>query len=337
VGWGFQLQSPVFVVLLIFLVFALALSLLGTFDFGAGIMALAGRVPQRSGVAGSFGTGVLATAVATPCTAPFMGPALGFALTIPPAQAMLVFTALGVGMALPYVVLCAVPGWLRLLPRPGRWLETFKQLMAFPLLATVVWLFWVLGQQAGIGAVAALLAGLWLFSLALWMWSRFATLDRAVSVRRMVGGCAAVLALAGIAVSLAGQGNAGETAPSEGAHDRYGISWTDYSADTLARLRAAGRPVFIDFTAAWCLTCKVNEHVVFSSPEVRDAFAASDVAMLRADWTSRDGEITRALESFGRNGVPLYVLYGRDADAPPEILPSVLTRGIVLDALSKIS
>lgn len=337
-GWGFQLQSPAFVVVMIFLLFGLALSLLGLFDVGLGMTALAGRVPQGDGLAGSFATGVLATVVATPCTAPFMGPALGFALTLPAASALLVFTALGAGMALPYVALCLVPGWLRLLPRPGAWLETFKQTMAFPLLATAVWLIWVLGQQAGVDAILGTLAGLLLLALGLWLRARFAAYERPPRTRSLAHGVALVLALLGLATGLLARGTSGDAAGvanAAGERDLYGIAWRDYSAATLAELRAVGTPVFVDFTAAWCLTCKVNEHVVFSSAEIRAAFAIRDVAMLRADWTSRDDEITRALASFGRSGVPLYVLYGGAGDRP-QVLPSVLTRGIVLDALAKI-
>lgn len=338
-GWGFQLQSPAFVVAMVFVLVALALSLLGLFDVGLGMTALAGRVQQGEGVAGSFGTGVLATVVATPCTAPFMGPALGFALTMPAATAMLVFTALGAGMALPYVVLCLVPGWLRLLPRPGAWLETFKQLMAFPLFATAIWLLWVLGRQAGVDAILGTLFGLLLLSLGVWLRARLATYDRPPRTQRVARGAAAVLALAGFALALAARGAPPHDAAARDvagvAHeDAYGIPWREYSASLLDELRAAGTPVFVDFTADWCLTCKVNEHVVFSSAEVRDAFAARDVAMLRADWTSRDAEITRALASFGRSGVPLYVLYG--AGAEPVVLPTVLTRGTVLAALDEI-
>jgi len=337
-GWGFQLQSPAFVVLMIFLMFALSLSLLGLYDVGVGMTALAGRVPQGDGLAGSFATGVLATIVATPCTAPFMGPALGAALTVPPASALLVFTALGAGMALPYVVLCLMPGWVRRLPRPGPWLETFKQLMAFPLLATVVWLVWVLGQQAGVDAILGTLAGLLLLALGLWLRARFGAYGQPLRLRRLAHGAALLLAVAGVGLGLVVRGTpvgAGTSDAASGAHDAYGIAWRDYSAATLADLRAQGTPVFVDFTAAWCLTCKVNEHVVFSSSEVRDAFASRDVAMLRADWTSRDDEITRALASFGRSGVPLYVLYG-GAEDEPHVLPSVLTRGIVLEALAKL-
>lgn len=338
-GWGFQLQSPAFVVVMIFVLAALALSLLGLFDIGLGVTAVAGRVPQGDGLAGSFATGVLATFVATPCTAPFMGPALGWALTQPAARALAVFTALGAGMALPYVVLCVVPGWLRLLPRPGAWLETFRRLMAFPLLATVVWLLWVLGLQAGSDAIAGTLAGVLLLAAGLWVRGRFAGLERPQATRRVASASALLLAVAGLATALAWCGAApaasrvAASGPA-GATDAYGIAWRPYSRAALAELRAARTPVFVDFTAAWCLTCKVNEHVVFSSREVRDAFAARDVAMLRADWTSRDDEITHALASFGRSGVPLYVLYGSGAE--PVVLPSVLTRGMILDALQKI-
>jgi len=338
-GWGFQLQSPAFVVLMIFLLFALGLSLLGMFDVGVGMTALAGRVPQGDGLAGSFATGVLATVVATPCTAPFMGPALGAALALPAASALLIFTALGAGMALPYVVLCSLPALVRRLPKPGAWLETFKQLMAFPLLGTVVWLVWVLGQQAGVDAILGTLAGLLLLALGLWIRARFGAYGWPLRLRRIAHATALLLAVIGLAVGLVSRGAGAGSTVASGAggtsSDAYGIPWRDYSAAALAELRAAGTPVFVDFTAAWCLTCKVNEHVVFSSAEVRDAFAAREVAMLRADWTSRDDEITRALASFGRSGVPLYVLYGGATDEP-HVLPSVLTRGIVLDALERL-
>jgi thiol:disulfide interchange protein DsbD len=329
-GWGFQLQSPRFVLALAALLFLLGLSLLGVFDVGLGLTAVGQSLHGRKGHAGAFATGILAVVLATPCTAPFMGSALGFALTQPPLGALLIFTALGLGLALPYLLLVAAPALLRRLPRPGGWMETFKQLMGFLLAGTVVWLAWVVGMQAGVEAVIALLGGLLLVGLAAWLLGRYRE-QRAATV------VATLLVLAG----ALGPGLfvPQPEAPRESAHGaaaRGEDVWQPFSPALVERYRAAGTPVFIDFTAAWCVSCKVNERLVLSAPAVQARFKELGVVLLKADWTRADPVITEALRSFGRSGVPCYVLYGRDPTAPPVTLPEVLSPGIVLGALDNL-
>jgi len=335
-GWGFQLQEPAFLAALLAVFFLLGLSLAGVFEIGGSAISLAGKVEDR-GLRGSFLSGVLATAVATPCTAPFMGAALGFALAIGWAKALLVFTFLGLGMAAPYVTLSACPRLLAFLPNPGSWMETFKQLMAFPLFATCVWLVWLLGLHVGVDGLLWTLGGLLGLALAGWIYGRWAVpsrrtavrgLARAASLALLVAGVWAMLPSKGAAASLPGEARTGSDP------DGWGIQWLPYSERRVDRLRAAGRPVFIDFTASWCITCKANEAVVFSSSRVRERFEELNVAMLKADWTKRDPEITRALEAFGRSGVPFYVLYPGEGEAIT--LPELLNPPIVLDALDEL-
>lgn len=329
-GWGFQLQSPPVVTLLALLMFAMALNLSGLFDIGLSLTRLGGAGAGR-GYGDSLLTGGLAVLVAAPCTAPFMGAALGFALVQPPIIGLLVFTALGLGLALPFVVLASVPQLLRFLPRPGPWLESLKQLFAFPLYATAVWLLWVLGQQAGVNAMAIVLLAMTGFALGAWLWGR--AVHRAGRLPRIT---AAALMLVAVGASLAASRNATAPVPSAAiAAEATAPEWQPWSASTVRDLRAVGRPVFIDFTAAWCLSCQVNERVTLRTAAVSKAFADANVALLRADWTSRDDAITQVLASFGRSGVPLYVLYPAAADAPPMILPAVLTPGMVVDAVAK--
>ena len=329
-GWGFQLQSPAFVLTLAALLLGLAANLLGAFEIGIRMTGVAGRFTTGGGISGAFGTGVLAVLVATPCTAPFMGTALAYALTLPAVPSLLVFTALGIGMALPYVLLCAFPGWLRWLPRPGAWLETVKQAMAFPLLGAVVWLVWVLAQQTGPDGVLLALGVLLVVGFAAWLMGRGERLryPRPRALVRSVAVLIAVLAL--------GVGIRATTDRTPATNITRGV-WSPFSPTALAGHRAAGRPVFVDFTAAWCLTCQVNERLVLDTAEVQARFAALGITLMRADWTNQDPTIARTLEDHGRAGVPLYVLYGRDPAAPPIVLPAVLTRGIVLDALDQLT
>jgi thiol:disulfide interchange protein DsbD len=264
-----------------------------------------------------------------------MGAALGWALVAPAPAALAVFTALALGMGLPYVVLAASPATARLLPRPGPWMETLKQVLAFPLLATVVWLLWVLGRQAGPDAQAMALAGMVLAAFGCWLAGRFATPAASASRRRLAATTGLVLVASGFALALP-SGSAPSAIATTAADDgQDGMAWETYSPERLAALRAEGRPVYLDVTAAWCLTCQLNERVVFSSEEVRDAFRRHDVVAMRADWTSRDPAITRALESFGRSGVPLNVLYPADPAAAPLVQPTILTPSIVLEALER--
>lgn len=321
-GWGFQLQSPTVVALLAMLMFALGLNLSGVFEIGLSLTRL-GAAGSGGGYSDSLLTGLLAVLVAAPCTAPFMGAALGYALVQPAFVGLLVFTALGIGLALPFVLLASVPALARFLPRPGPWLETLKQAFAFPLYATVVWLLWVLGQQTGIDAIAIVLLAMILFALAAWMWAR--------SVRAgatIIRGAAGVVMLVAVGVALTGASRM-SAQPAVAASV---AGWEPWSKARVTELRQAGRPVFVDFTAAWCLSCQVNERVALRTASAQRAFAAANVALLRADWTSRDSAITAELASFGRSGVPLYVMYPAGTGAA-SILPAVLSPGMVVDAV----
>jgi thiol:disulfide interchange protein DsbD len=279
---------------------------------------------------------MLATLVATPCTAPFMGTALGFAVVVEPVVAWLVFTALGVGMAAPYVLLVLFPGLLALLPRPGRWMETLRQFMAFPMFATVIWLLWVLSAQRGAAGVLGVLIALLLAAFAAWTAGRIG----AGSVTRWHVAARVVVVLLAVSAVWAvvpqdGTQSGPLAARTDGpATDAHGLTWIPWSPETVDRLRDEGRAVYVDFTARWCLTCQVNKRVVFGSAEVRQTFAERDVALVRADWTSQDPQITQALAAHGRSGVPLNVYYPPGPGSEPHVLPSVLSPGIVLAALA---
>ncbi len=335
VGWGFQLQSPVFVVFLACLFFAIALNLFGVFEIGQGLTAAGQATAGKSGLAGSFWSGALATVVATPCTAPFMGSALGFTLGQPAWVSLTVFTSLGLGMASPYLLLSLFPALVRFVPKPGAWMETFKQVMGFPIMATVVYLVWLFGRQVGMNAVGLLLGGLLLIGLGAWIYGRGASPTASSGGRVWANATAAVVVLAGLGLGFSQAQAAPQNRSDGGVEVADGIAWQAFSPERLAELRAAGTPVFIDFTADWCLTCQVNEGVAFTD-EVRERFEQEGVAMLKADWTLRDDVITQTLTGYGRRGVPLYVLYGRDPEAEPHLLPELLSPGIVLDAIEKV-
>ena len=328
VGWGFQLQSPGVVTALAVLFFVLALNLSGVFEFGALWTGSGRALPNPH--ADAFLSGVLAVVIASPCTAPFMGAALGYALTAPAAATLAVFAVLGAGMALPFALLSWFPAWRRVLPRPGPWMARLKQVLAFPLYATVAWLVWVLGAQVDNDAVVRLLITLVVVAFALWAWRAF---------RGGASGgfrVAALLAVAG-AVALAWPLLRGDAAASAASAPKSGASetaWQPWSPARVADLSRDGVPVFVDFTAAWCVTCQVNKRLVLNDASVRAAFAQRNVALVRADWTRRDPAITQALARLGRNGVPVYVLYrpGRE----PLVLPEVLSKGIVEDALAAL-
>ena len=317
VGWGFQLQSPLVVTLLALLFFLLALNLSGVFELGAVLPARLAGATLKHPLADSFFSGVLAALVASPCTAPFMGAALGFALTQDAAMALLVFAAMGAGMALPYVALAFQPALLRRLPAPGPWLPAFKQFMAFPLYATVVWLAWVLLVQVGADGVIDLGAGLVMLAFAAWIFGRArGARGRWVAAAAMLAGLWAAMPM------------------TAGPQEKPGDGWMPWSAAEISRLNSAGKAVFVDFTAAWCVTCQVNKKVVLESRAVRAAFGKGNIALMRADWTRRDPEITEALAAFGRSGVPVYVLHA--PDGAPRLLPEILTERIILDALATL-
>jgi thiol:disulfide interchange protein DsbD len=333
IGWGFQLQSSGFVAVSSGVFLLVALNLFGVFEVGQSLTAAGNLEPRSPGLGSSFGSGALATVVATPCTAPFMGSALGFTLGQPGWATLVVFTSLGLGMAAPYVVLASSPRLLRALPRPGRWMETLKQSMGFPMLATVVFLAWVLGRQAGVDALTMLLGGLLLIAAGAWVYGRGALPDAPPRRRRASALAAGALVVVGFTLGLT-QAQAAPS-PTPTAAPTVGDRQT-WSEERLAELRAAGTPVLVDFTADWCLTCQVNERVALSHPSVRERFGREGLVVLRADWTRRDERITRALLAHGRQGVPLYVLYGRDGADAPYLLPEVLTSGVVLRALDQV-
>ncbi len=320
VGWGFQLQSPVVVAGLAYLLFAIGLNLSGLFEvkgpagFGGGL--------ARDGAVGAFFTGALAVVVATPCTAPFMATALGFALVQPPAVTLAVFAALGVGLALPFLLVSLVPALARRLPRPGPWMVRLKQGLAFPMYASAAWLVWVLARQAGPDAVLAVLAGATLLAFGLWL--AVPAERRPNRASRAVGIIAAVAALALLAVPavLRTDAVAAETAA-------VGEAWT---ADRLEGARDGGGPVFVNMTAAWCLTCKVNEQVALSGERFAALLERTGTTYLVGDWTKRDAAISTYIDRFAHPGVPLYVVYPAGGGAP-EVLPQVLTPRTIAKAL----
>jgi thiol:disulfide interchange protein len=322
-GWGFQLQSPVFLTFLAAGIFFFALSLAGLFDIGLSLTSVGGELAQKQGYTGSFFTGVLATVVATPCTAPLMGAAIGFALAQPAIITFAIFTALGLGLAAPYLLLSFQPAWTRLLPRPGAWMEIFKQITAVIFFATVIWLVYVYGSLFAGGAsggqgvyrVALLLGCFLTLTIAGWILGKWPA--------RWSSTIAAVLIIAiGLAIPL---------------YQRKDTTlvWTPYSQQAFDQARVAGHPVFIDFTAAWCLSCQVNERLVLKSSDVQHEFSQNKVTLLRADWTQYDPEITKQLASINRSGVPTYVIYPAAKGASADVLPELLTKDIVLTALKK--
>jgi len=327
-GWGFQLQEPVFVGLLALLLFGLGLNLTGLFEIGVGMTRLGG-LGGRDSLGDSALMGALTVVVATPCTAPFMGAAIGFAASQPPLVALAVFTSLGIGLAAPYVGLASSPALLSRLPSPGAWMETLKQALAFPMFGTVAWLAWVFGNQAGMDALALLLFALTLLSLAGWTYGRFG--GRAPAWR----GSWAALMVAVSAVALVVQGARIAEPSSPPTAAPTDAEWEPFSPERVAALQSEGRVVFVDFTADWCLSCQVNERIALRTDTVREAFAAHDVALLVADWTDRDSVIADAISSFGRSGIPLYLMYSPDPALEPEILPAVLTPGIVVEAIER--
>ena len=311
-GWGFQLQSPAVVAVLAALFTVIGLNLAGLFEFGAFLPSSVATLEARHPAANAFLSGVLAVAIASPCTAPFMGASLGFAVGLPALQALLVFAAIGIGMALPYLAASWVPAVARMLPRPGAWMDTFRRLMAFPMFATVAWLVWVLGQQSGIDGAGALLA--LLVALAMVVWA-FTLRGRARAVVATISiACFALLAGA-VGQNITKMAEPGPVAAGAGG-------WQAWEPGRVDQLLAAGQPVFVDFTAAWCVTCQYNKKTTLAHRDVLADLAGKNVALLRADWTRRDPAITAALGQLGRNGVPVYVFYRKGS--APVVLSEVL-------------
>jgi thiol:disulfide interchange protein DsbD len=337
-GWGFQFQSPVFIAVLASFLFFFALSLAGQFELGLSLTSVGGDLAQKQGYAGSFFTGVLATVVATPCMGPLLGAAVGFALVQPAGMTFAVFTAVALGLAAPYVLLSLQPGWAKLLPKPGAWMEVLKQLTAVPLFATAIWLAWVYGQlyagPEGVNQVALLLGCFLLLSVAGWALGRW-------PAKAGSAFAAVLLIAAGLAVPLMGgrkAARAGAVQPPAQAGFAMNageVVWQPYSEQALQAAQAAGHPVFVDFTAAWCLSCQVNERVVLKSSDVKSALLKGGVVTMKADWTNDDPAIAAKLASLGRASVPTYVMYPAGAGGAADVLPEALTQDLVLKAIER--
>jgi len=331
IGWGFHLQSPWFISLLIFLFFIMGLSMSGVVEFGTSIMGVGTELQDKEGYSGSFFTGILASVVASPCTAPFMGAALGFAFTQPAIIALAVFVALGLGMALPFLLISFNPALSSLLPHPGKWMLTFKQVLAFPLYATVVWLLWVLGKQTGTDGMALVVASCVLLALAAWLYQR----RREIRSPFWRYADASIILLClfvtiGVVRSPLLQTQANAQVISEDA------SYEAYSDARLAQLRNDEQAVFVNMTASWCITCLVNEKVALNSEEFKSALADNNITYLKGDWTNNDPEITEVLRRYETSGVPLYLMFPADPSKPAEVLPQILTTNIILDAMQRI-
>ena len=322
-GWGFQFSSPIFVAGMTWLLFAVGLNLSGVFAVGAGLTGTGSGLAGRHGMAGSFFTGLLAVLVATPCTAPFMGVAIAAGLAAPPAVTLLVFAVMGLGLAAPFAALASMPGLARLMPKPGRWMELLKQALAFPMYGAAAWLVWVISQEAGPSGVLATAVGLVLVGFAGWVFG--VTQTASVQPRRFGQAAAVVAVLAALTVLSGISATPVVAAGTDGSTEAY-------TPARLAALREAGKPVFVNMTAAWCVTCLVNERVAIGTDAVRQAFAAAGVTYLKGDWTRQDPAITEFLRQNGRDGVPLYVYFPAH-NGQPRVLPQILTEGMVLRLL----
>jgi thiol:disulfide interchange protein len=332
IGWGFQLQSPLFVTLLIYLLLAVGLNLSGVFEFGGGLAGVGDGLTHGDGYRASFFTGLLTTLVATPCTAPFMAPALGAALTQPAINALAIFAALGLGLSLPFVLLSFAPWMRRVLPKPGAWMDTLKQVFAFPIYASAAWLLWVLSHETSSFGLGAALAGTVLIGLAAWAYQKSSSSSGGGRVTVQVTAVVSLLLAIVLPVRFA---DVAAAAPSGAAQTKAGgDEWQPYSAARVAELSAAGRPLLVNFTASWCLTCLVNERNAFSDSAVQEIFRDKKVTLMKGDWTNRDPAITHALAAFGRAGVPLYVVYNSKPGSEPLVLPQILTASVVQSAFA---
>jgi thiol:disulfide interchange protein DsbD len=328
IGWGFQLQNPILVTLLAYVLFVAALNLSGMFEVSGRFMGVGSTWAARSGVSGSFFTGVLAAVVATPCTAPFMATAVGVAMTQSAAVAMTTFVALGLGLALPYLLLTFFPALARVLPKPGAWMNTLKQALAFPLYVSAAWLVWVVTQQSDANGVFIALLGMIMLALAIWLWnlSSKGALQRMLQVASSL-----VVVVISIALALSMQTSSAPATTQTAGNNEHGIS-QPFVQDRFDAARASGQPVFINLTAAWCVTCKVNERVALSGAAFKQALSDGGFTYFKGDWTNQNPDITRLLANFDRAGVPLYVVYPAHG-GEPVVLPQLLTESIVVEAL----
>jgi thiol:disulfide interchange protein len=338
VGWGFQLQSPAVVAALALLMLLVALNMSGVFEVGASVQNAASSA-GGSGLGGSFLTGALAVVVAAPCTAPFMAGALGYALTQPPLLSLAVFLGLALGFAAPFVLLAFIPGLLARLPRPGPWMDVLKKGLAFPMYATAAWLAWVFSQQTGSIPLAALLAASVLVAFAAWLYGLAqarSIAGKSAAVPFVLAALSLVAAVALVVVGVRAAPAASTSAATASAElsSGPGLAAEPWSPEKVKALQAEGKVVMVDFTADWCVTCKVNEGTALKGQRLVDAFKAGDAVLLRADWTKRDATIAAALAEHGRAGVPLYLVYPKGG-GEPVILPQLLTEGLVIEAIEK--
>jgi thiol:disulfide interchange protein DsbD len=333
IGWGFQLQNPLMILILAYLLFIIGLNLSGFFELGGRLANLGSSLASKGGYTGSFFTGILATIVATPCTAPFMGVAMGFALTLPAPAALGIFLAMGLGLALPYLLLTFVPAIRHLLPHPGHWMETFRQFLAFPMFASAAWLIWVLAQQADVMAVFSALLGMIAIAFIIWLYKVEAT-SRKGRIATIVLAIA-MMGFIGSTFIIPHPGGMQKPSPEQALADQ---NWEDFTQARLDEMLKEGHPVFVNMTAAWCITCKVNEKVALSTDNTRALFADKGIKYLKGDWTNQNPEITKYLAGHGRSGVPIYVYYAppneESGERPdPVLLPQILTPGIVKDTI----
>ncbi len=353
VGWGFQLQEPMFVTFLIIVLFILSLSLFGVFEFGVSVSSTTGAWDQsfskriattvdEPSYTSSFASGILAAFVAAPCTGPLLGSAIGFAATLNPTSSFAIFSALGLGMASPFLLISLFPGLIKILPKPGRWMVTFKQLMGFLMLATVLWLVWVLDAQTmGLSNILLLLS-LFIIGFGTWIYGNWGGYDREKSTRIIATLAALAVIAGGSWFFIANVKNARATAEDFASKTESPVSqvvgkeWETFSLPSLQRYVQKGVPVFVDVTAKWCLTCQTN-HIVLESDKVKDAFVKYGVVKMKADWTMNDENITRYIRSLGRNGVPVYVVYSTDPAVTPVVLPEVITPEMVIEAIRSVS
>lgn len=328
IGWGFQLQSPIVIGLLAYLIFLIGLNLSGFFEFKGGFSNAGQKLANQSGNKGAFFTGVLATLVATPCTAPFMGAAMGYALTQGAFSAMIIFLALGLGLALPYLALCFIPSLRTKLPKPGAWMETFRQFLSFPMFLTTAFLIWVLSQQAGSLSVLCILSAMVAIVFIIWLWRVVPKHGLARMVSLLLLGLSIIFV---VATPLLLKTEVQSAIPSMANEQKF-------NTQKLSELLEGNDPVFTNMTAAWCITCKVNEHVALKTEQIQSIFVDNNIQYLKGDWTNQNPEITEYLNSFGRQGVPLYVYYGPRDDQSgkrpePVLLPQVLTANLIKEII----